>query len=96
VLRAERDIVRAMLQERDLVEGVAERWDPGSFHHLQYRRIFETLLAEPGAAPDALANGLEADAVQVMDELLGQPDPTRGGPRRRGCGGCRCGRSTRR
>jgi DNA primase len=75
VLRAERDIVRAMLQERDLVEGVAERWDPGSFHHLQYRRIFETLLAEPEAPPDVLANALEADAVQVMDELLAVPEP---------------------
>jgi DNA primase len=75
VLKAERVLVWAMLRDRDIVELVAERWDPGSFHHLQYRPIFERLLEVPDAPVEQLANDLPADVVQAMDELLGSEEP---------------------
>jgi DNA primase len=75
VLRAEGQLIRAMVQERDLVEAVAERWPPESFHRTELRMVFERLLDDPDQALDVIAQGLPAEVVTQLDTLLELPDP---------------------
>jgi DNA primase len=75
VLRAEGQLIRAMVQERDLVEAVAEKWPPESFNRVEWRLVFERLLEEPGRPLDVLAQALPADIVTQLDRLLELPDP---------------------
>ncbi|MGK2963352.1 MAG: DNA primase [Gemmatimonadaceae bacterium] len=69
---AERELVRAMLQQRTRVEGIAERIGPDSFRDPVFKAIFSALLA---AGPDAqfenLSNGLEVEALETAQELMG-------------------------
>lgn len=69
---AERELVRAMLQDRSRVEPIAERIGPEAFRHRVYRAIFSALL-EVGedAAVDELAEKLGADAIEIIQEMLG-------------------------
>ena len=70
---AERELVRAMVQERSRVEPIAERIGPDSFRDPMYREIFAALLETgEGATLDELSALLEPDAVAVMQELLGE------------------------
>ncbi|GLC27442.1 DNA primase [Roseisolibacter agri] len=75
VLRAEGQLIRAMVQERDLVEAVAEKWPPESFNRTEWRLVFERLLLDPDQPLDALAQTLPADVVAQLDRLLDLPDP---------------------
>lgn len=75
VLRAEGQLIRAIVQERDLVEAVAERWAPESFNRPELRLVFERLLEDPDQGLDTLAQGLPADVVAALDKLLEMPDP---------------------
>lgn len=72
---AERELVRAMLQERARVEPIAERIGPDAFHDPLYREIFAALLevGEDGTMTD-LAAVLEEDALELAEEMFGQ-DP---------------------
>lgn len=72
---AERELIRAMLHERGVVERVTERCGPDSFQVPELREIFEALL-ELGseASVEELAHGLSEAAVVVMQELLADPD----------------------
>ena len=74
-LRAEAQLIRAMVQERDLVEAVAEKWPPESFNRPEWRLVFERLLDEPEQPLDALAQELPAEVVTALDRLLDLPDP---------------------
>jgi hypothetical protein len=76
VRRAERDLVRAMVQDRDLVESVAERWPPSDFHTPAFRELFERLLAEPHRPLDEATRDFPPDAVALIDHALGEPDPS--------------------
>ena len=69
---AERELVRAMIQDRSRVEPIAERIGPDSFQHPIYRDIFSAFL-EVGeqATIEELSAVLDADAVSVIEELLG-------------------------
>ena len=75
VLRAERDLVRAMLQDRDVVESVAERWDLAALHHPQYREIAAALVDDPHVPLERLAESLPSETVRVVDELMALPEP---------------------
>ncbi|MEO8194683.1 MAG: DNA primase [Gemmatimonadales bacterium] len=69
---AERELVRAMLQQRSRVESIAERIGPDSFHHPRYRAIFAALLdIGDGSSLDDLAALLDADSLLTAEELLG-------------------------
>jgi hypothetical protein len=72
---AERELVRAMLQQRSQVEAIAERIGPDSFQNSMYRQIFSALL-EHGeeASMDELANDLDADALDEAQEMLSESE----------------------
>jgi DNA primase len=72
---AERELVRAMLQQRSRVESIAERIGPDSFHHPVYRAIFAALLesGEEGSIDD-VGTALDADAMEVAEELIANAD----------------------
>ena len=74
-LRAEGQLIRAMVQERDLVEGVAERWAPESFNRTELRLIFERLLENPEQPLDELTESLPSEVVAELDAVLQVPDP---------------------
>lgn len=75
--KAERQLVEAMLQERDLAEVVAERFDPGSFNDPALALIFERLLSERETPLDALTRDLDEAVVRLVDTLaeVRHPDP---------------------
>ena len=69
---AERELVRAMVQDRARVEPIAERIGPDAFRDPVYREIFSGLLqAREDATIDELAAILEPDAVMLIQEMLG-------------------------
>jgi len=74
-LSAERELIRAMLKQRSLVERLTERVGPDSFQEPRYREIFATLL-EPGPerSVQELAAAMTPPAVEMMQSLLGEPD----------------------
>jgi DNA primase len=74
-LSAERELVRAMLKQRSLLERLTERVGPDSFHEPRYREIFATLL-DPGPerSVQELAAVMTQPAVEMMQSLLGEPD----------------------
>jgi DNA primase len=70
---AERELVRAMVQDRSRVEPIAERIGPESFRDPVYREIFAALLeTEEESSLDELSAVLEADAILLMQEMLGE------------------------
>jgi DNA primase len=72
---AERELVRAMLQQRSQVEAIAERIGPDSFQHPLYRQIFAAMLEHgEDATMDELANDLDADALDEAQEMLSETD----------------------
>lgn len=73
--RTERELVRALLQERRLVDFVAERRGVEDFQHPIYRTIFEKLVEQPDIDLTELAQQLPEDAVRVVDDLSASPLP---------------------
>lgn len=70
---AERELVRAMVQDRSRVEPIAERIGPDMFRHPEYRAIFSALLEKgEDATMDELAGVLDAEALETMEEMLGE------------------------
>jgi DNA primase len=70
---AERELVRAMVQDRSRVEPIAERIGPDAFREPLYRELFAALLdTGEEATLDELSAVLEPDAIEVMQEMLGQ------------------------
>ena len=74
--RAERELVRAMVQDRALVEAVAEKWQPEAFHEDAYRELFARLLEDPDQSLDDAARGFPEPAVRLIDETLSERDPS--------------------
>ena len=62
-----------MLQERSLVETIAERIGPDSFHDSRLRSIFAALL-ETGqdTSMETMSASLDEDAIELMQELFQQ------------------------
>ncbi|MCC6319329.1 MAG: DNA primase [Gemmatimonadaceae bacterium] len=74
-ISAERELIRAMLRERAVIERVAERFGPDSFQEPTYRAIFERVLAlEESATIEQLAEGMSHDAIEAMQGLLAEPE----------------------
>jgi DNA primase len=72
---AERELVRAMLQQQSRVETIAERIGPDSFHHPVYRAIFAALLeAGDDASIEDLAPSLDPEALEIAEELIAGAD----------------------
>jgi DNA primase len=79
---AERELIRAMLQQRARVAEIAEKVGLDSFRDRRYRRIFARLLESEEETPvQQLAEGLPVSDVAVIEELLSergaQIDPQR-------------------
>ncbi len=79
---AERELVRAMLQQRTRVAEIAEKVGLESFRDRRYRRIFSRLLESEEDTPvQQLVEGLPVTDVAVIEELLSergaQIDPQR-------------------
>lgn len=74
--RAERELVRAMVQDRTLVEVVAEKWQPEAFHEDAFRELFARLLEDPDQPLDDAARGFPEAAVRAIDEALSERDPS--------------------
>ena len=75
VRRAERDLIRAMVQDRELVDTVAERWPPADFHDAAYRELFERLVAQPQQPLDEATRDFPPEAVAAVNQALEDPDP---------------------
>ena len=75
VANAEMLLARAMLQQRDLVEVVAEKWPPESFTRTDLRLLFERLVAQPDVPLDVLTNAMPESLVRDVDAALEMPDP---------------------
>ena len=72
---AEKELVRAMLQQRSRVETIAERIGPDSFHDSRYRAIFEALLeAGEDASLEDLSLGLDSESLATAEDLLSGVD----------------------
>ena len=72
---AERELIRAMLNDRSRVEPIAERIGPDAFRNPAYRAIFSALLESGEEKPiDKLSEALDADSIELMQEMLGEGD----------------------
>ncbi|HTJ20993.1 MAG TPA: DNA primase [Gemmatimonadaceae bacterium] len=70
-LRAERELIRALLHHRRYVEPAAERVGAETFADPAYRAIFHQLASHDSDTPiDELAAPLDADATFVLQELM--------------------------
>ncbi|MDQ3080773.1 MAG: DNA primase [Gemmatimonadota bacterium] len=69
---AERELVRAMLQQRSRVESIAERIGPDAFRDRRFGEIFAALLeSEPDVSLDELSSTLSPASIAIAEELLG-------------------------
>ena len=70
---AERELVRAMIQDRSRVEPIAERIGPDMFRDSVYRAIFAALLEKgESSTMDELADALDAEALETIEEMIGE------------------------
>jgi len=68
---AERELVRVLLHRAGYFEQVVERVGPDSFRDPELRRIFAALVKlGPDAGPEALAERLDPDSIELLQELL--------------------------
>ncbi|MDF1502195.1 DNA primase [Roseisolibacter sp. H3M3-2] len=75
VANAEMLLTRAMLQQRTLVEVVAEKWPPESFTRTDLRLLFERLVEEPEVPLDVLTDAMPETLVRDVDAAMEIPDP---------------------
>jgi replicative DNA helicase len=62
-----------MLIDRSRVEPIAERIGPDAFRHPTYHAIFTALLESGEEAPiEKLSDSLDADSIELMQEMLGE------------------------
>jgi DNA primase len=72
-VRAERELVRMLLHQRRYIEAVAERIGADAFTDPTYRAIFAELVTrEPDVSVGDLAAVLNADATEVLQELMNE------------------------
>jgi DNA primase len=71
--RAERELVRMLLHQRQFVEWTAERLDVDSFYDPAFRRIYSELITRgPDASVEELAGGLDVESAEVLQQLLSE------------------------
>jgi DNA primase len=71
---AERELLRAMLVERQLIERIGERRGPSDFRHPIYRAIYEALLDDPEAELLDLSARLPDEPSYELARLVEEPD----------------------
>jgi DNA primase len=76
VIQLEKLLVRSMLQDRNVIDAVVERWGPEQFHFPTYRRVFERLLAFHDAPLDVLTEGMSEEDVRAVDQLVSVQVPS--------------------
>jgi len=73
-LGAERELVRVLLHRPSYFEQVVERVGADDFRDPELGRIFATMVAlGADSGPEALAERLDQESVEVMQELLDEP-----------------------
>ncbi|MBA2708448.1 MAG: DNA primase [Gemmatimonadaceae bacterium] len=71
-ISAEKELVRAMLQQRSRAESIAERVGPDSFTNPNYKAIFAAMLRAGEEAPlEEVVASLRAEDVMVIEDLMG-------------------------
>jgi DNA primase len=71
--RAERELVRMLLHQRQFVEWTAERLDMESFFEPSYRRIYAELVTRgPDVSVEDLAGSLDVESAEVLQQLLSE------------------------
>jgi DNA primase len=73
-VRAERELVRMLLHQRQYVEWTAERLDNGSFFDPAYQRIYSELITRgPEVSIEDLAAAMDPETAEVLQQLLNEP-----------------------
>lgn len=71
--RAERELVRMLLHQRQFVEWTAERLDFDNFRVPSYQRIFAELITRgPDVGVEELAGALDVESAEVLQQLLSE------------------------
>ena len=72
-VRAERELVRMLLHQRQFVEGVGEQIGGDAFIDPTYQRLFTELVTRgPDVTLDELAAAVDLEAAEVLQQLLGE------------------------
>jgi DNA primase len=73
-VRAERELVRMLLHQRQFVEWTAERIDIESFFDSTYQRIYAELITRgPDVSVEELAGAVDQETAEVLQQLLSEP-----------------------
>jgi DNA primase len=73
-VRAERELVRMLLHQRQFVEWTAERLDIGNFFDPTYQRIYAELITQgPDVSVEDLAAAVDSETAEVLQQLLNEP-----------------------
>jgi DNA primase len=71
--RAERELVRMLLHQRQFVEWTAERLDIETFFEPTFRRIYAELITRgPDVSVEDLAGSLDLESAEVLQQLLSE------------------------
>jgi DNA primase len=71
--RAERELVRMLLHQRQFVEGVGEQIGPEAFVDPIFQRIFSELITRgPDVSIDELAGALDVESAETLQSMLGE------------------------
>jgi DNA primase len=72
-VRAERELVRMLLHQRQFVEWTAERLGAESFYDPAYQRIYSELTTRgPDVGVEELAGALDTETAEVLQQLLSE------------------------
>jgi DNA primase len=73
-VRAERELVRMLLHQRQFVEWTAERVDVESFLDPTYQRLYSELITRgPDVTVEELAGAVDPETAEVLQQLLSEP-----------------------
>jgi DNA primase len=73
-VRAERELVRMLLHQRQFIEAVAERIGPAAFIDPCHRRLFDELVTRgPDVSIDELAGALDDETAEMLQQMLSEP-----------------------
>jgi hypothetical protein len=71
--RAERELVRMLLHQRQFVEWTGERLDIESFFDPTFRRIYAELITRgPDVSVEDLAGSMDLESAEVLQQLLSE------------------------
>ena len=72
-VRAERELVRMLLHQRQFVEGVGEQIGGDAFIDPTYQRLFTELVTRgPDVSVEELAAAVDLETAEILQQLLGE------------------------